>query len=86
MDSNLLAVCEGEMSTIRHVTAWEVFRLWCGGRDASSYEAGWIVPAIRACDLVRDDLAIQIGVTHSLPSCPDCAVLRDYAEENASAT
>jgi hypothetical protein len=84
VDSNLLAVREGEM---RHMSAMALVRVWCGDRHGVD-KGVWMPVGVRACDLKPDgDLILEGETSHAkLPSCPDCAVLRDYAEENASAT
>jgi hypothetical protein len=84
VDSNLLAVREGEMSDVRHMTQRALACTWLGGRHLNDLHED-IAPWRRACNpTIRDGDAIS--VQQLLPSCPDCAVLRDYAEENASAT
>ena len=90
MDSNLLAVREGEMrmqATGTHYTQRALMKVWLGGRPAGD------MPNLRelAAACSGEHLNPLAALTSSdveteMADCPDCAVLRDYAEENASAT
>ena len=67
------------------MTRLALFRVWSHGRVCGDIELG-----VRACDGGNaggnSDSIGDHAAFVELPTCPDCAVLRDYAEENASVT
>lgn len=75
-----------------HISEMALARVWCGGRKifigSLLLTPDWIRPDAVACTGKSNNTFVHMIVEprwdRDLPTCPDCAVLRDYAETNAS--